>query len=539
MCAAVPATAWPRRSGGSGGTGASRLAGRDRHRRTAGPHPAGPGRRPDGRTVRRGRSGATGRSARRGRRGDRRAAAARARRCSRPPWHGPHRRPRAILVDVDPWSGGIDLVLGSEAEPGLRWPDLDAAGRAARTRPALREALPRAPRHQRAVGWPRWWRHRRRTAGRGDRRGQSRRSHGGLRRAAAVDRRSRNRARRQRISSSSSHRPTCGPALRPRRSRRWVVDGQPERRCGRAGARAGWSAAGRTWPSIVGLPLLAAMRPQPGIAEALEHGGLRLRRRSPLAAAARRVLAVLQQHPTQAERGMSASLIERVRERLAAESGAAAAQRGRRGDPGRIRRGARRHRRAEQSAGAADRAHRRGHPRTAAAAPRDHRRAGHRARRGLGRRRYRVARAARFGSPTKPRCADWRNGWRWPPGDGWTTRSPGSTGTDRARRRPVHRPAARGAAADRAGGHLPVAAGAAARHPGSGRAGRGRAPSPAARGRCCDDDHRARAWRSWSPAAPARERRPCWRRCWARSPPANASSASRTPPNWRRAHPHW
>ena len=48
---------------------------------------------------------------------------------------------------------------------------------------------------------------------------------------------------------------------------------------------------------IVGLPLLAAMRPQPGLAETLERGGLRLRRRSPLAAAARRVLAVLRQHP--------------------------------------------------------------------------------------------------------------------------------------------------------------------------------------------------------------------------------------------------
>jgi hypothetical protein len=48
---------------------------------------------------------------------------------------------------------------------------------------------------------------------------------------------------------------------------------------------------------IVGLPLLAAMRPQPGVTDALERGGLRLRRRSPLAAAARRVLTVLAQHP--------------------------------------------------------------------------------------------------------------------------------------------------------------------------------------------------------------------------------------------------
>jgi hypothetical protein len=48
---------------------------------------------------------------------------------------------------------------------------------------------------------------------------------------------------------------------------------------------------------IVGLPLLAAMRSQPGLAATLERGGLRLRRRAPLAVAARRVLAVLQQQP--------------------------------------------------------------------------------------------------------------------------------------------------------------------------------------------------------------------------------------------------
>jgi hypothetical protein len=47
---------------------------------------------------------------------------------------------------------------------------------------------------------------------------------------------------------------------------------------------------------MVGLPLLTAMRPQAGLAEKLERGGLRLRRRSPLADAARRVMAVLQQH---------------------------------------------------------------------------------------------------------------------------------------------------------------------------------------------------------------------------------------------------
>jgi hypothetical protein len=44
---------------------------------------------------------------------------------------------------------------------------------------------------------------------------------------------------------------------------------------------------------ITGLPLLASVRAQPQLAERLERGGLRLRPRSALAAAARRVLAVL------------------------------------------------------------------------------------------------------------------------------------------------------------------------------------------------------------------------------------------------------
>lgn len=29
-----------------------------------------------------------------------------------------------LLVDADPWGGGADLLLGAEAMPGLRWPDL-------------------------------------------------------------------------------------------------------------------------------------------------------------------------------------------------------------------------------------------------------------------------------------------------------------------------------------------------------------------------------------------------------------------------------
>ena len=37
---------------------------------------------------------------------------------------------RTMLIDFDPWSGGIDLAIGAEHAPGIRWGDLaDAAGR--------------------------------------------------------------------------------------------------------------------------------------------------------------------------------------------------------------------------------------------------------------------------------------------------------------------------------------------------------------------------------------------------------------------------
>src|SRR4029077_10634381 len=35
-----------------------------------------------------------------------------------------HTADDALLVDADPWGGGIDLVLGCEGQTGLRWPDL-------------------------------------------------------------------------------------------------------------------------------------------------------------------------------------------------------------------------------------------------------------------------------------------------------------------------------------------------------------------------------------------------------------------------------
>src|SRR5258707_7173256 len=47
----------------------------------------------------------------------------------------------ALLIDADPWGGGIDLILGSEGDTGLRWPDLAMQG-GRLSYPALRDALP-------------------------------------------------------------------------------------------------------------------------------------------------------------------------------------------------------------------------------------------------------------------------------------------------------------------------------------------------------------------------------------------------------------
>lgn len=52
------------------------------------------------------------------------------------------RRVDTLLLDMDPFGGGLDLALGVEHEPGLRWPDL-AGARGRVSESALLPALPR------------------------------------------------------------------------------------------------------------------------------------------------------------------------------------------------------------------------------------------------------------------------------------------------------------------------------------------------------------------------------------------------------------
>jgi secretion/DNA translocation related CpaE-like protein len=200
--------------------------------------------------------------------------------------------PDALLVDADPWSGGIDLVLGSEGQTGLRWPDLALQG-GRLSYPALRDALPQ-------------------------RRGVSVLSGG--RAGSDID-----SAPLGAVIDAGSRAGATVICDLPRRSTGAVetvldaadlvvvIASADVRSCAAAAAITPWLSAinpnagvvvrgpspgGLTSADvakIVGLPLLAAMRPQPGVVDALERGGLRLRGRSPLAGAARRVLAVLHQ----------------------------------------------------------------------------------------------------------------------------------------------------------------------------------------------------------------------------------------------------
>lgn len=200
----------------------------------------------------------------------------------------------AMLVDADPWSGGIDLVLGSEADPGLRWPDLMLQG-GRLTYTALRDALPR--RHGVTVLSCH------RTGGDIDpaplgsviEAG----SRGGVTVVCDVPRRSTTAAETALASADlvavvvPADVRSCAAAAAVAH---WVTTVNPN-----AGVVVRGPAPGglrsRQVAEIVALPLLAAMRPQPAVARILERDGLRLRRQSPLAVAARRVLTILREHP--------------------------------------------------------------------------------------------------------------------------------------------------------------------------------------------------------------------------------------------------
>lgn len=201
----------------------------------------------------------------------------------------------ALLVDADPWSGGIDLAVGTEDKPGLRWPDL-ALEHGRLDFAALKHALPRLDRMS-VLSSVR--------AGNDVEPGPL---------AAVIDAGRRGGAT-----------VVCDLPRRLTRSVEFAVDSADlvvlvaTADVGSCAATTAVASALRAinpnvglvvrGPSpaglravdvarIVGLPLLAAVRVQANLAGMLERGGLRIGRRSPLATAARQVLSVLAQHPS-------------------------------------------------------------------------------------------------------------------------------------------------------------------------------------------------------------------------------------------------
>ncbi|ORW22242.1 hypothetical protein AWC19_00815 [Mycobacterium palustre] len=196
----------------------------------------------------------------------------------------------ALLVDLDPWGGGLDLLMGCETTPGLRWPDLVLQG-GRLSWSAVREALPR---------------HRGISLLSGTRRGHEldvapvdavvdagRR--GGVTVVCDLPRRLTDAAHTALdaadlvvvVSPCAVRACAATAAMAPVLAAINPNLGLAVRGPSPGGLRAAEVA------DISGLPLLASVRAEPQLAEQVERGGLRLRRRSALAAAARQVLAVL------------------------------------------------------------------------------------------------------------------------------------------------------------------------------------------------------------------------------------------------------
>lgn len=206
----------------------------------------------------------------------------------------------SLLIEADPGGGGLDLLLGSETEPGLRWADLSLAGGRVNYA-ALRDALPRHHRVSVLAGS-------RVFSGdpvsnditatalesiidAGSRAGVTvvcdvaRQSNAVTDTALAL-------ADLVAMITPADVRSSASAAA----TAQWVAAANPN-----TGLVVRGPAPSGLRPldvaRTVGLPVLAAMRPEPGIDPMLERGGLRLRRRSPLRAAARAVLEVLRENP--------------------------------------------------------------------------------------------------------------------------------------------------------------------------------------------------------------------------------------------------
>ncbi len=203
-------------------------------------------------------------------------------------------KPAALLVDLDPLGAGVDLLFGLERQPGLRWPDLRLQGGRV-SAAALQRALPNkgmvavlsgggepaepaepAVRSVLAAG-----------------------RDGGLVVVCDVSRSVGPAAEVALgladlvVLVATADLAACAAATR---TAAWILPRNPNRCLVVRGPSPGGLRAADI-SAAVGLPLLTAMRPEPGLVRRLEHSGLELGKRSPLAAAASAVLRVYRLRP--------------------------------------------------------------------------------------------------------------------------------------------------------------------------------------------------------------------------------------------------
>jgi secretion/DNA translocation related CpaE-like protein len=195
-----------------------------------------------------------------------------------------------LLVDLDPWGGGIDLLVGGETTPGVRWPDLALQGGRLNWS-AVRAALPR----HRGISMLSGTRHGFELDARAVDAVVDAGRRGGATVVCDLPRRFTDAAQTaldiadlvvvvtQADVRACAATATIVPVLTGINPNVGLVVRGPSP----GGLRADEVAA------LAAVPLLASMKPEPRLAEQLEHGGLRLRRRSALGTAARRVLAML------------------------------------------------------------------------------------------------------------------------------------------------------------------------------------------------------------------------------------------------------
>ncbi len=198
---------------------------------------------------------------------------------------------RTLLVDGDGSGAGLDLLLGVEEQPGLRWSGLVVDdGRVSAT--ALRSALPRAAENLAVL-----------SCARGEIAAPATEAMMSVATACAtdgdvvvLDLSKRTVADTARIAALADLTVLVVPAeLRPVAAARALIsvlrDGDGEIGAVVRGPSPGGLSTADIAP-LLGVPVLASMRPQPRLDAHIERGGLRVGRRSPLAVAANRVLEV-------------------------------------------------------------------------------------------------------------------------------------------------------------------------------------------------------------------------------------------------------